>query len=261
MARLKPRQNLIDLKNQFSQKNSIAEFKKLHKRLKKEMHNYSNPEKLKGGEYETMISEISTLSCIIDKYKPSNIKYTGGANSSKDGILYFNEGEQYVEIVGMVDEQEMKAMRKPGVISLATLPSLVEVMEDSKKKGLNLPEELARKMLESQATSINEAYSKEIKAGKWLPAEIPEDFFYRKIVSVLKKKNQKKYENFWLLISYSPFFQKSDFGKENVRDFVLQKIQSQEEKLFSEVKKIFKKIIFIPFDKGQANHKIFEWQL
>ena len=38
-------------------------------------------EKLKGGDYQTMISEISTLNCIADKYKPCYIEYTGGANS------------------------------------------------------------------------------------------------------------------------------------------------------------------------------------
>lgn len=87
MARLKPRKNLIDLKNKFSQKNSLPEFRKLHSSLREEMEHYSSCEKLKGGEYETMIAELAILNRIIDKYKPSYIKYTGGTNSSKDGVI------------------------------------------------------------------------------------------------------------------------------------------------------------------------------
>ena len=41
MSRLKPRKELIDLKNQFFQKNSVVEFKELHKKLFKEMNYYS----------------------------------------------------------------------------------------------------------------------------------------------------------------------------------------------------------------------------
>ena len=62
MARLKPRKNLIDLKNKFSKKNSLSEFKELHSSLREEMENYSLCEKLKGGEYENLIALLQWLS-------------------------------------------------------------------------------------------------------------------------------------------------------------------------------------------------------
>ena len=90
MARLKPTQNLINLIDRFSQKNSFFEFKELHKNLFQEMNNYPLEEKLKGGEYQTIISELTTLNYILNKYNPSYIDYTGNKpNSSIDGVLHF----------------------------------------------------------------------------------------------------------------------------------------------------------------------------
>ena len=94
VARLTQQQNLIDLKNKFSQKNSSIEFKKFYEDLGQEMKNYPLKEKQKGGEYETMIYELSTLNRIIDKYRPLYIEYTGGPKNSKDGILYFENKKQ-----------------------------------------------------------------------------------------------------------------------------------------------------------------------
>ena len=262
MARLKPGQDLIDLKGQFSQKNSDIEFKKLREKLYETMNNYPPAEKQKGGEYQTMISEISTLNCIIDKYKPSHIEYTGGTNSSKDGILYFNEQKQDVEIVGMVDEQEMESMRRAGSYSLVRVAPLTEIM-----KYLNLSEDQARKYLKNRLKQPliqpDKSIKQQLKENISTPqgqSDIPEDFLYKKIVSILKKKNQKKYKNFWLLISYFPFLFMNDFGKKNVRQFVLKKTQSEQDKLIDSLKRIFKKIIFVPF-REQEKHKIFEWPL
>ena len=90
---------------------------------------------------------------------------------------------------------------------------------------------------------------------------LSEDFLYKKIVYLLKKKNKQKYNNFWLLISYTPFFHMESFGKEDVRDFILQKIKLKEQELVSSIRTIFKKIIFVPFNKGAENHQIFEWKI
>ena len=260
MARFKPRQDLIDLKNQFSQKNSVNEFKKLHQKLYETMNNYPNEEKLKGGEYQTMITEISTLNCIIDKYKPSHIEYTGGTNSSKDAILYFNEQKQEVEIVGMVDEQEMESMKRTGIYSQITGVSLFEMMQNHA-----LSEDCARKYLKSQLKFDNsQSIKQQLKENISMPqgqSDIPEDFLYKKIISVLKKKNQEKYKNFWLLISYFPGFLIDYFGNEKVRQYVLKKIQSEQDNLIDSLKQVFKKIIFIPFNEGQKNHRVFEWPL
>ena len=141
MARLKPQKNLIDLKNKLSQKNSLSEFKKLHCSLREEMNNYSSCEKLKGGEYETMIAELAVLNRIINEYKPSHIEYTGGANSSKDGVLYFNEKTQDVEIVSITDERERQSYRKEGHYTLLTpgvsIPSVMKKFNWSENQARN----------------------------------------------------------------------------------------------------------------------------
>ena len=148
---------------------------------------------------------------------------------SKDGVLYFNAQKQHVEIVTMVDEQEMEASNRTGGFSLITPElSLVELME-----SFNLSEDCTREYLKSQliqpTLSIKEQIknkNKEISMPQG-QTDIPEDFLYKHIISVLEKKNQEKYKGFWLLISYTPHYIMSYFGKEKVKNFVLQKIQLQ----------------------------------
>ena len=213
MARLKPRKNLIDLKNKFSKKNSLSEFKELHSSLREEMENYSLCEKLKGGEYETMIAELAILNRVVGKYKPSYVEYTGGGNSSKDGVLYFNEKTQDVEIVSITDEKEIQSYRKEGHYTLLTpgvsIPSVM--------KRFNWSEDQAKKWLRS--SSMN---------GQ----PLIEDFLYDKIVSVLEKKGKEKYKGFWLLIAYSPSFYTERLSEEERRDFILKKIQSEKKNWF-----------------------------
>ena len=252
---------MIDLRDQFSQKNSISKFKQLYESFLEEMNNYSIEEKLKGGEDQKMIREISTLYSIIDKYKPSYIEYTGGHNSSKDGVLYFNEEKQYVEIVGMLEEQEQEAMSRVGNFSvIMPKTSLVELM-----KITNWSENKARDYLKSCHIQPTSSVKEQIKNKNEEPTmlqgqpNILEDFLFERIIYVLKNKNQKKYKNLWLLIHYTPQFIMSYFAKEETRDFVLQKISSKKENLVFSIKDIFNKIIFVPFHKGQENHQIFEW--
>ena len=243
MARLEPQQNLINLKEKFSQKNSSVEFKKLYENLRQEMKNYSLQEKRKGGEYENMIYELSTLNHIIDKYNILHIEYTGGSNATKDGILYFENKKQEVEIVSMVDEQAKKTFRNSNSYSqIEVRASIKETMQ----KFPNLKEEQAKNFLESWG--------------------ITESFLYEKIVYVLNKKNKGKYKDFWLLIAYTPWFCMNKFNKEETRNFVLKKIQSQEGNLISSIQKIFKKIVFVPLNielvrTEQENHQIFEWKV
>ena len=240
MARLKPQKDLIDLINKFSQKNSIYEFKELYKNLYQEMNNYSLIEKLKGGEYQTTISELSTLNCILDKYSPSHVEYTGNkSNSSVDGVLYFGNEKQNIEITGMIDENEMKSVKNCGRYELITTSPIIRFM-----KEFCCTEDQARKYLKSQ-----------LMDGQYLS----EDLLYEKIVYLFKKKNKRKYNAFWLLISYAPSFHMGAFGEKDVRDFILQKIKLQEQELVSSIRMIFKKIIFVPFTRGAENHKIFEW--
>ena len=242
MARLRPQEHLIDLKNKFSQKNSLSEFKRLYSSLGEEMNNYSSCEKLKGGEYETMIAELAVLNRIINEYKPSHIEYTGGANSSKDGILYFNEKTQDVEIVSITDEKERQSYRKEGHYTLLTpgvsIPSVM--------KRFNWSEDQARNWLKS--SSINKQ-------------PLVEDFLYEKIISVLEKKGKEKYKDFWLLIAYSPFFYTERLSEEERRNFIFKKIQVEKEDLVYSIRKIFKKIIFVPFNEGQGDHQVFEWNI
>lgn len=89
-----------------------------------------------------------------------------------------------------------------------------------------------------------------------------EDFLYKKIIDVLKKKNNKdKYQDFWLLISYSSFFRTGYFSEKERRDFILKKILSKNKVLISSIRKIFKKVLFVPLNKIQENHQIFEWDI
>ena len=239
MARLKPKKKLINLISKFSQKNPTFKFKELHENLYQEMHNYPLKEKLKGGKYQTIISELSTLNCITNKYSPFYVEYSGNnPNSYIDGVLYFEDEKQNVEITGMVDENEMKSFKNYGGYELMTLPPIITVMKDC-----CMTEDQARKYLKSQLMN---------------GGDISEDFLYEKIVHLLKKKNKEKYKEFWLLISYAPFFHMESFGKREVRNFILQKIESQEQELVSSVRMIFKKIIFVPFIRGAENHQIFE---
>ena len=242
MARLKPRKRLINLRNKFSQKTSSSDFKKLHSSLREEMENYSLCEKLKGGEYETMIAELAVLNQIINEYKPSHVEYTGGANSSRDGILYFNAKTQDVEIVSITDEEERKFYRKEGHYTLLTpgvsIPSVM--------KRFNWSEDQARNWLKSSLMN-----------GQ----PLIEDFLYDKIVSILEKKGKEKYKDFWLLIAYSPYFYTERLSEEERRDFILKKIQSEKIDLTCLTRKIFKKIVFVPFNKEQGNHQMFEWDV
>ena len=239
MTRLKPKQNLIYLINKFSQKNSISEFKELRRNLSQEMNNYSQEEKLEGGEYQTIISELSTLNCILDRYSPSYVEYTGNKpDSSVDGVLYFENEKQKVEITGMIDEKEIISLKEQGEHGLMTVLPIIKVM-----KEFCWTEDQARKYLKGQL------------GGQYLS----EDFLHKKIVYLLKKKNKQKYNDFWLLVSYTPFFHMKSFGEEDVRSFILQKIKLQEQELVSSIKRIFKKVIFVPFTRGAENHQIFEW--
>ena len=240
MARLSPRKELITLIGKFSEKNSISEFKKLDSDLKEEMRNYSGREKLKGGEYEKKIGELAILDCITDEYTPSHVQYTGGNNSSKDGILYFNEEEQNVEITSITDEEQIKSYRKTRSYSLMTLPAICRIMEE-----YGYSESQARKALEAQS----------------MGNPLIEDFLYEKIVSALEKKNKEKYKNFWLLMAYSPFFYTEYLSDEKIRKYVLEKIESEKTDLIFSIKKVFKKVIFVPYNKESGNHKVFEWRI
>ena len=243
MARLEPRKNLIDLKNKFSQKKSLSEFKRLYSNLGEEMHNYSSREKLKGGEYETMIAELAILSRVIDEYKPSHIEYTGGPNSFKDGVLYFNEKtRQDVEIVSITDKKEKISYRNTLGYELVT-------------PGVSIPSVMKRfNWSEDQARS----YLKSLSMNK---QPLIEDFLYGKIVSVLEKKGKEKYKGFWLLIAYSPYFYTERLSEEERRDFILKKIQSEKKELVCSIRKIFKKVVFVSFNKEQGNHQVFEWNI
>ena len=225
MARLKPKRYLINLTGKFSQKNSLSRFKNLYHSLLGEMNNYSLAEKLKGGEYQTIISELATLKCVLNKYNPFYVEYTGNKpNSSIDGILHFENIQQKVEIVSMVDEQEMKVFSKFGGYSID-----FEVLE---------PHHL---------TSID---------------TIKKQPLYQKIISVLDKKNYIKYKGFWLLISYIPdIYYMGDFGRDDIRAIILNTIQSQKRDLISSIKNIFKKVVFVPLNEGAENHHIFEWKI
>ncbi|MDE0119135.1 MAG: hypothetical protein OXM55_03905 [Bdellovibrionales bacterium] len=91
-----------------------------------------------------MIAELAIFNHVIDKYKPSYIEYTGGSNSSKDGVLYFNERKQDVEIVTITDEKEKQSYRYTGGYTLATPgPSIPSVM-----KRCNWSEDQARQYLQ-----------------------------------------------------------------------------------------------------------------
>ena len=211
MARLKPKKNLIDLTGKFSQKNSLSMFKNLYHSLLWEMNNYSLAEKLKGGEYQTIIRELATLNCILNKYNPSYVEYTGNKqNSSIDGVLHFENIQQQVEIVSIVDEQEMKVFSKFGGYSMD-----FEVLE---------PHHLIH----------NDTIEKQP--------------LYQKIISVLDRKNHIKYKGFWLLISYDPHTSYiGDFGRDDIRTIILSSIQSQKRNLMLSIRNIFKKVVFVPF--------------
>ena len=284
MARMEPRQELIDLKHNFSQKNCISEFKKLYA----EMENYSLEEKLKGGDYEQMISEVSALNLMIDEYKPSHIQWTGKSapdphtgkqppDPSQDGILYFDERKQPVEIVSFADQSQIHAIKKYSKCSQWTLEvsrpnQQVKPIKEQKKEWernrrqhyedtlewIRDDEKLTKQEREQLLSAKKERFKNE-KFNPQLDSGVLEDIIYEKMVCVLQKKNKEKYKDFWLLIFYCHLNSVlHDFiEKENIRNYVLNKIQSKQPELICSLENIFKKIKFVPSRKF-ANHQIFD---
>ena len=177
---------------------------------------------------------------VIDKYGPSHIEYTGRKpNCSKDGVLYFDEKIQNVEIVGVKDEEEMKSVRKVKPYS-----SLIQAPIPSIMRQFDCSEDKAREILKTQM--------------KGQP--LVEDFLYTKIIDVLNKKNKNKYQDFWLLISYSSLFRTGCLSEKKRRNFIL-KVLSEKKVLICSIRKIFKKVLFVPLNKVQKSHQIFEWNI
>ncbi len=242
MRRLKDlgEEKLID---QFKNKLSLTSFVEKKKNLSDYLDKIPFVEKRKGGEGEQSYVEICTFLKLGIHYKASHLKWTGGQleGNEFDGILYFDQGEQKIEISALINPEEMKDYRKKS--GHQEIPrSIVKSM-----KEMNVSEDFLRKYWKSYK-NLEESYL-------GCPTTIVEDFIYERLVSIFKKKNNKKYKGFWLVISYEPNFSLEYFSDDCIKKYIFKKIKSDNN--FKHLKDIFKKIIFLPYHEVKG-HKIFE---
>ena len=97
-------------------------------------------------------------------------------------------------------------------------------------------------------------------SGSPLPGEIQsivvEDFLYEELIKIFTKKNQPKYNGYWLLIYFNSSSFLHDLITRDKREYVFNRIISEDKELVLSLEKNFKKIIFLPLcDKTDS----FEW--
>ena len=175
--------------------------------------------------------EISALLQLAKHYKATHLKWTGNqkSNCSFDGILFFSrKHDQKVEISRVLDEIESKNLKEKGCFSrIFTI----------KKSDFNINSE-----------------NPDMRS-----------FIYHRIVEILRKKEKEKYKGFWLCIAYYPYSIIGKFNEEYIKNPILKKIECEQKPLLSQIRELFKKVIFVPngthFIKVEKNtHKIFEWK-
>ena len=242
MRRLKD-QKEQELNNEFKRKLPLASFKKKQQNLSDYLDTIHPKEKRKGGDGEQAYSEISTLLNLGVHYKASYLKWTGEQQegNSCDGVLYFDQDEQKIEISALINPEEMKDYRAKGKHQEMTKSIVLSMKE------MNMSENDIREYWES--------YNNVEKHIMRYPVVIVEDFIYERLVDIFKKKNKKKYKGFWLVISYEPIFALEYFSDDRIKQYIFNKIKSRHD--FSQLKDIFKKIIFLPYHEVKG-HKISE---
>ena len=114
-------------------------------------------------------------------------------------------------------------------------------------------------------TSIIEGSDFNINLEKGIKNLDTRSFIYHRIVKILRKKNQKKYKGFWLCIAYYPYSITGKFNEEYVKKPIFKKIECEEKILLSQIRTLFKKIIFVPngihfIEVKRNTHKAFEWK-
>lgn len=188
---------------------------------------------------QTACDEISVLLNLAKHYKASHIKWTGNTklNNHFDGILYFNEtNEQKIEISRIVDEQ---------------------IEKDTKEKS------------KFSRTFVCEDFDQECNDqifSDGTTAENIKPFIYNRLVNILSKKNKHKYKGYWLAIAYEPIIIK--IYEDYINKPIFKKIAIDEKQLLFSIRKVLKKIIFVPngmqfriIQSSEPNeYKIFEWK-
>ncbi len=222
----------------FQKKLPVTVFEKELSNFIKDSIQQENPlTKIKG--MQTACDETSVLLDLAKHYKASHVKWTGNHTLDHhfDGILYFNEAtEQKIEISRILDEQREKDMKEKDKFSRTF------VFENFDRKF------------------NDQIFSDGTKA------ENIKLFIYDRLVSILSKKNKCKYEGYWLAIAYESIIMKMD--KDYINKPIFKKIESNEDQLLFYIRKIFKKIIFVPNgmqfkiiqSSEPSEYKIFEWK-
>ena len=181
--------------------------------------------------------EISALLELAKHYRGSYLKWTGEhtQNHHFDGILFFKEDkekEQKIEISRVLDEQAKQELKKMDHFSRIFTIKASDFDIES-QEGIEHPD--------------------------------TRSFIYHRIVKILRKKESEKYKGCWLCVAYYPYSITSKLNENYVKNPVLEKIEYKEKALLSQIRKIFKKIIFVPsgmdFIKITGNtYRIFEWK-
>ena len=225
---------LDDFNNTFQQKMPMTIFEKEFSAfIEKDIKQKNSLTEKKG--IGLACDEISALLQLAKHYKATHLKWTGNqkSNCPFDGILFFNrKHEQKVEVSRVLDEEENESLKETGYFSRTFIFEGSDFNINLKKANKNL----------------------DIRS-----------FIYHRIVKILTKKEKEKYKGFWLCIAYYPYSITSKFNEEYVKKSILKKIECEQKPLLYQIRKLFKKIIFVPngmhFIKVEKNtYKIFEWK-
>ena len=240
----------------FKEKLPLDEFSTQMKILFKHLSRVNWEDKKGGGDIEQATTEVFTLHKLGNHYQCSHLQWTGDQLQHKpyDGVLYFDEREQKVEISEITNQKEVKNRRQidkeRNTYRHKENPrSIVKWMKD-----LQCSEEGARKFV-LEDKKLNDYIN-------WNTV-IVEDFIYERLTSIFEKKSKEKYKGLWLVIPYNPMFVLEYFVCDDVKKYVFEKIKKEDK--FFQIFNIFKKVIFAPYEGKslisvnlKAIHKIFE---
>ena len=187
---------------------------------------------------ENAVAEISVL-CELAKYhKPTHIQWTGeqSESCSYDGLFWMGKERQKIEITALADKEEQKSLRKSNLYEGRMSQSLLPYIKNG------IPEAQARKFIGGQIIGN---------------IEIQEDEIYKLMVYDFQRKAKKKYQDCWLIMPYQPHFFMEFFHRKEIHQLIFKKLKKEKNQLYKSIKKIFKKIIFLPMCEPIAvSHRI-----
>ena len=222
-----------DLVNKFKSKISMEDANKHYLQIKDFFH-YSKKEK---GDERLWKSCLEIMNLInLSKYLSStHMSWTGDPSDGKsyDGILYTDNEELKVEISNLVDEKKIISLRKTGRHRIG-YRRITEIT-----KNINIDKE----NLENYK-NIMKSRSKYLE----MEEDFIEDIIFQKIKTIFENKNKRKYQDCYLVIFYASELTFRLLKDKDVKKYIFSKLETEEKELLSDIRKIFKKIIFLPFE-------------